>query len=204
MLAAASLLYHHDQIVTVTAAAAAAAAAKFNLAFACPPCRMDWPWFIWAGLPTILSSTFVCYVGAMRHRDVKKVMAANKRRGGAAAEETQAQNVVLSARSALLMPVAGSLLLCTFYFLFSHLQLLVLLYMLAASFASLFFVLAAPCGRMLHPLCPRRRQQQGVVGAVAGGLLLAWLMTGHYVLNNALGACLCVSMISFLHLPNLR
>ena len=47
-------------------------------------------------------------------------MAANKRRGGAAAEEAEAQNVVLSARSALLMPVAGSLLLCTFYFLFRY------------------------------------------------------------------------------------
>ena len=27
---------------------------------------------------------------------------------------------------------------------------------------------------------------------------------GHYALNNVLGACLCVSMISFLRLPNLR
>ena len=47
------------------------------------------------------------------------MLAAKKRRGGeAAAEEAEAQSVVLDARSALLMPVVGSLMLCTFYFLF--------------------------------------------------------------------------------------
>jgi len=52
---------------------------------------MDWPWLVWAGIPTVLSSTYVCYVGATRHRDVRKMLAAKKRRGGEAAEEAEAQ-----------------------------------------------------------------------------------------------------------------
>ncbi|CAI7865571.1 unnamed protein product, partial [Closterium sp. NIES-54] len=45
---------------------------------------------------------------------------------------------------------------------------------------------------------------QLLLGGLSGALVLSWLVSGHWLLNNALGAAICVAFVSHVRLPNVK
>ncbi|GJP82079.1 hypothetical protein CLOP_g12302 [Closterium sp. NIES-67] len=47
-------------------------------------------------------------------------------------------------------------------------------------------------------------RMQLVLGVLSGALVLCWLVSGHWLLNNALGTAICVAFVSHVRLPNVK
>ncbi|CAI5981400.1 unnamed protein product [Closterium sp. NIES-64] len=43
-----------------------------------------------------------------------------------------------------------------------------------------------------------------LLGGLSAALVLSWLVSGHWLLNNALGAAICVAFVSHVRLPNVK
>ncbi|CAI5507554.1 unnamed protein product [Closterium sp. Naga37s-1] len=45
---------------------------------------------------------------------------------------------------------------------------------------------------------------QLLLGGLSAALVLSWLVSGHWLLNNALGSAICVAFVSHVRLPNVK
>ena len=45
---------------------------------------------------------------------------------------------------------------------------------------------------------------QFVLGLLSAGIVFSWLISGHWILNDVLGAALCITFTSYVRLPNLK
>lgn len=115
---------------------------------------MPGDWFIWSAVPMLLTATGTVWMGAMRAREVRRVVKDNSGLQDGATDSTspstmQQHATVLDARGALMMPVMGSVVLVVLYFLFAQLQALIVGYMLLASYASCTFAMHTPLRALL-------------------------------------------------------
>lgn len=102
---------------------------------------------------------------------------------------------------ALLMPVVLSGMLLLLFLAFQYIGVVLLLLGLGYAVGALGLVLysALAAGLVAHS-SPLRL----LAAAVAGLVGLAWLLTGHWLANNALGCALCIVIIGFVRLPSAR
>eukprot|EP00850_Spirogloea_muscicola_P013354 SM000090S24316 [mRNA] locus=s90:217102:218671:- [translate_table: standard] len=134
-----------------------------------------------------------------RHRDTGN--------GGAA--------IVLDGPQALLVPLASSASLLLMFYLFAALSHLVTAFAAAASASSLAFCLAPHAAAATQRLgvvdsvaarlcCGSFTSTQCLLALTSGGAVTAWLLTGHWLLNNLLGAAICVAFVAHVRLPNAK
>ncbi len=135
----------------------------------------------------------------------------------------------LNGRTAALLPLAASAsLLITFYF-FSRIQLVVLGLMCVTAGGAVAFTLLPLLARGLEAINPQHKahqhktqqqqQQQQMWNApsgqrgrrvqlaacvVAGAMVVFWLFTGSFLLNNLLGIGLCIALVSLVRLPSVK
>jgi hypothetical protein len=108
----------------------------------------------------------------------------------------------VSAKSALLLPLAISAMLVLLYLFFHALETFLVFYVCASSAMAVSFTVwpvVHRLGAVLRPLSSAAASWLLAFAAVG-----SWLWTGHWAWNNILGSCLCVTMISLVRLPNLR
>ena len=132
-------------------------------------------------------------------------------------DDVDSSDVSLTWQTALFVPIGGSLLLLLLFYAPDVGALLALLALSATACVAVAFaarpllrtMLAAVCGsRTRAPLwrvCGARLAIDDVaVLALGGGVLVAWLVTDHWLLSNVIGYTLVVMTVSCLRVPNLK
>ena len=118
--------------------------------------------------------------------------------------------LTLTARHALLLPLAGSAALLSLFLLFKFVDWALVLYMIALSAGSTYALVqplaAAACASAAAaaPLCRGRLSPTALSAAAAGVVTLVWAASGHWAANNAIGVAVCVLLTRTLRLPGLR
>ncbi|KAJ8599783.1 hypothetical protein CTAYLR_003996 [Chrysophaeum taylorii] len=107
-------------------------------------------------------------------------------------EEEEASSLAseLDGSSAAVFPALASAALVGIYVLFARFQGVLVSAMAFASLWSLHFTARPYVGGLAWP--------------VAGVVVCCWLLTGHWVLLDVLGACTCVACVALVRVPNLR
>lgn len=118
-----------------------------------------------------------------------------------------------------LFPVLSSVSLLTMYFFFSYIQSLLLLLVVVSCSYALFFSLAPLVDMLFFFSCSpsSRRGDTGgnttrsnntarvtATGMVVAMIVVGWLLSGSWILNNILASCMCVAFLSHVRMPNVR
>eukprot|EP00897_Mesotaenium_endlicherianum_P002468 jgi/Mesen1/2249/ME000153S01470 len=124
--------------------------------------------------------------------------------------------MTLDSSQALMIPVASSCSLLLMFYLFASVSQLVTAFTAVAATSSLAFCLAPLASQLnshlglVDPLltrggcCGSFTRSQSLLVALSSLLVLSWLCSGHWVLNNVLGISICVAFVSHVRLPNIK
>eukprot|EP00112_Aurelia_sp_Birch-Aquarium-sp1_P012435 Seg2615.2 transcript_id=Seg2615.2/GoldUCD/mRNA.D3Y31 product="Signal peptide peptidase-like 3" protein_id=Seg2615.2/GoldUCD/D3Y31 len=116
---------------------------------------------------------------------------------------------------ALLLPFGASISLLIMFFFFDSLQLLFTLMTAVLATVAFSFLLLPLCQYLTAPCFnPNVKVSLGVCGRFTSAevmsvvtssfIVLMWILTGHWLLMDALAMALCVAMIAFVRLPSLK
>ncbi|KAJ6358506.1 hypothetical protein OIU76_000256 [Salix suchowensis] len=124
-------------------------------------------------------------------------------------------SITLDRSQALMIPVMSSCSLLLMFYLFSSVSQLLTVFTAIASVSSLFFCFS--------PFVAYIKSRYGLADPFVSrccaksftrieGLLLlscflivaAWLVSGHWILNNLLGISICIAFVSHVRLPNMK
>lgn len=123
--------------------------------------------------------------------------------------------ITLDGSQVLMIPIMSSCSLVLMFYLFSSLsQFLTIFTTISAGFCLFFcfspFVsyFSAKVG-LVDPFMTRScglsfTRNQGLLVLVCIGIIGTWLVSGHWLLNNLLGISICITFVSYVHLPNIR
>mmetsp|Transcript_3802 Transcript_3802/g.5760 ORF Transcript_3802/g.5760 Transcript_3802/m.5760 type:complete len:370 (+) Transcript_3802:144-1253(+) len=119
----------------------------------------------------------------------------------------------LESGTAMLVPIFGSITLMVLFFFFSSISFILTLSVCMSSAFGLGFCLF-PLAERLLGLNANREIKVPCLGPyplsivclvpIASAVVLCWLYTGHWTLNNVLGASLCVAVVTFVRFPNMK
>ncbi|XP_074282198.1 signal peptide peptidase-like 1 [Silene latifolia] len=124
-------------------------------------------------------------------------------------------SITLDRSQALMIPVMSSFSLILMFYLFSSVSQILTAFTAVASACSLFFCLSPYVNHVksqfgladpfVSRCCSKSfTRSQGFLLVACFGMVSAWLVTGHWILNNMLGISLCVAFVSHVRLPNIK
>ncbi|CAH8384571.1 unnamed protein product [Eruca vesicaria subsp. sativa] len=155
----------------------------------------------------ILTAVAVTFASAFRALNYGKEMERNR--------DFSESSITLDTSQALMIPVMSSCSLLLMFYLFSSVSQLLTAFTAVASVSSLFFWLSPYAlyiksklglsDPFLSRCCSKsftRMQGLLLVGCVV--TVVAWLVSGHWVLNNLLGISICIAFVSHVRLPNIK
>ncbi|KAG2319585.1 hypothetical protein Bca52824_012798 [Brassica carinata] len=139
----------------------------------------------------ILTAVTVTFASAFRALNYAKEMEKS---------DFSESSITLDTSQALMIPVMSSCSLLLMFYLFSSVSQLLTAFTAIASVSSLFF--------WLSPYALYIKSQLGLSDpfsrAAALITVVAWLVSGHWVLNNLLGISICIAFVSHVRLPNIK
>uniref|UniRef100_A0A8D9APH5 Signal peptide peptidase-like 3 n=2 Tax=Cacopsylla melanoneura TaxID=428564 RepID=A0A8D9APH5_9HEMI len=120
----------------------------------------------------------------------------------------------LDAMQALCLPLGASISLLIMFFFFDSMQMLFAVCTAIIATVALAFLLLPMCQYVLRPCSDGNKISFGVCGRFTSAELLSfslslfivciWVLTGHWLLMDAMGMGLCVAFIAFVRLPSLK
>jgi len=122
----------------------------------------------------------------------------------------------INTAQAVFLPVGASFSLLVMFFFFDTLQFFFALCTAALAVVAFSFVLLPLCQYLTRPCYGSNNQKfyVGICGRVtpaeamsllcSAALVMVWIVTGHWILMDALAMGLCVSMIAYIRLPSLK
>lgn len=121
----------------------------------------------------------------------------------------------ISTTQALLLPLGASCSLLFMFFFFEKIQLLFAVLTVVLGTVALSFLFLPFCRYILRPIaspnskisfgaCGRFTQAELLALIISLLLVVVWMITGHWILMDALAVGLCISMIAYLRLPSLK
>ncbi|KAI4324935.1 hypothetical protein MLD38_030376 [Melastoma candidum] len=155
----------------------------------------------------ILTAVAVTFGSAFRALNYGKETERNRDISGA--------SITLDKSQALMIPIMSSCSLLLMFYLFSSVSQLLTAFTAVASASSLFFCFS-PCvtymklqfglaDPFLSRCCSKAfTRTQAMLLLACCGTVSAWLITGHWILNNLLGISICVAFVSHIRLPNMK
>ncbi|XP_022968017.1 signal peptide peptidase-like 1 [Cucurbita maxima] len=160
-----------------------------------------------APVTLILTAVAVTFGSAFRALNYGKEMERN--------HDFSEASITLDRSQALMIPVMSSCSLLLMFYLFSSMSQLLTAFTTVASVSSLFFCLAPYMAYLksqfgladpyVSRCCSKSFTRiQGLLLLVCSGLVAAWLVSGHWILNNLLGISICVAFVSHVRLPNVK
>jgi len=160
-----------------------------------------------ASLALIATAISVAYASASRALDYGKEMERNL--------DFSEASITLDRSQALMIPLASSCSLLLMFYLFSSVSHLVTAFTTAASAMALFFCLSPYITylktqfNLMDPFMSRCCSKsftrlQGLLMLFCITTVLAWLVSGHWLLNNLLGISICIAFVSHVRLPNIK
>lgn len=115
---------------------------------------------------------------------------------------------------ALCLPLGASVSLLVMFFFFDSMQLLFAVCTAIIATVALAFLLLPMCQYLSRPCSSGNKISFGFCGRFTGAELLSfslsvtivcvWILTGHWLLMDAMGMGLCVAFIAFVRLPSLK
>ncbi|XP_046979653.1 signal peptide peptidase-like 3 [Schistocerca americana] len=120
----------------------------------------------------------------------------------------------LDTMQALCLPLGASVSLLVMFFFFDSMQMLFAICTAIIATVALAFLLLPMCQYIIRPCSDGNKISFGVCGRFTGAELLSfslavfivciWVLTGHWLLMDAMGMGLCVAFIAFVRLPSLK
>lgn len=160
-----------------------------------------------APLTLILTAIAVTYGSAFRALTYGKEMERNR--------DLSEASITLDRSQALMIPIMSSCSLILMFYLFSSVSQLLTAFTAIASASALYFCIwpyivhfKSQFG-LTDPFVSRCCSKsftrfQGLLVLLCSFVVVAWLVSGHWVLNNLLGISLCVAFVSHVRLPNIK
>nr|ACL53754.1 unknown [Zea mays] len=160
-----------------------------------------------ASVALIATAISVAYASASRALDYGKEMERNL--------DFSEASITLDRSQALMIPLASSCSLLLMFYLFSSVSHLVTAFTAVASALALFFCLSPHITylkarfNLMDPFMSRCCSKsftrlQGLLMLFCIATVLAWLVSGHWMLNNLLGISICIAFVSHVRLPNIK
>ncbi|XP_060806544.1 signal peptide peptidase-like 3 [Amyelois transitella] len=117
----------------------------------------------------------------------------------------------LNTMQALCFPLGSSVALLVMFFFFDSMQTLVAICTAIIACAALAFLLTPLCqyvagsaGVGRGAVCGRYSAPELAAALLAAGIVAVWVLTGHWLLMDAMGMGLCVTFIALIRLPSLK
>lgn len=120
----------------------------------------------------------------------------------------------LDSLQAMCLPLGASISLLVMFFFFDSMQMLFASCTAVIATVALAFLLLPMCQYLMRPCGKSNKISLGVCGRFTSAELLSfsislvvvfiWIMTGHWLLMDAMGMGLCVAFIAFVRLPSLK
>lgn len=160
-----------------------------------------------APITLILTAVAVTFGSAFRALNYGKEMERNR--------DLSEASITLDRSQALMIPIMSSCSLLLMFYLFSSVSQLLTAFTAVASATSLFFCLS-PYTTFLKsqfglsdPFVSRCCSKsftriQGLLLLLCASIVAAWLVSGHWILNNLLGISICIAFVSHVRLPNIK
>ncbi|XP_018023027.1 signal peptide peptidase-like 3 isoform X2 [Hyalella azteca] len=129
-----------------------------------------------------------------------------------AAQENNVQT--LDSLQAMCLPLGASVSLLVMFFFFDSMQMLFAVCTAIIATVALAFLLLPMCQYIIRPCTDNKKISFGMCGRFTGAEILSfclsvtivcvWVLTGHWLLMDAMGMGLCVAFIAFVRLPSLK
>ncbi|KAG6463679.1 hypothetical protein O3G_MSEX014011 [Manduca sexta] len=117
----------------------------------------------------------------------------------------------LNTMQALCFPLGSSVALLIMFFFFDSMQTLVAICTAIIACAALAFLLTPLCqyvagsaGLGRGAVCGRYSAPELAAALLAAAIVAVWVLTGHWLLMDAMGMGLCVTFIALIRLPSLK
>ncbi|XP_015070927.1 signal peptide peptidase-like 1 [Solanum pennellii] len=160
-----------------------------------------------APIALILTAIAVSFASAFRALNYGKEMERNR--------DWSEASITLDRSQALMIPVVSSCSLLMMFYLFSSVSQILTVFTAVASASSLYFCLFPYIAQiksrfgLADPFVSRCCSKpftriQGLLTLLCIGTVVAWLLSGHWILNNLLGISLCIAFVSHVRLPNIK
>ncbi|KAH0721352.1 hypothetical protein KY290_006343 [Solanum tuberosum] len=160
-----------------------------------------------APIALILTAIAVSFASAFRALNYGKEMERNR--------DWSEASITLDRSQALMIPVVSSCSLLMMFYLFSSVSQILTVFTAVASASSLYFCLFPYIAQiksrfgLADPFVSRCCSKpftriQGLLTLLCIGTVIAWLVSGHWILNNLLGISLCIAFVSHVRLPNIK
>ncbi|KAJ6867848.1 signal peptide peptidase-like 1 [Populus alba x Populus x berolinensis] len=160
-----------------------------------------------APVTLIVTAVAVTFGSAFRALNYGKEMERNR--------DWSEASITLDRSQALMIPIMSSCSLLLMFYLFSSVSQLLTAFTAIASVSSLFFSLSpfaaymkSRCGLAdphVSRCCSKSFTRiQGLLLVSCFLTVSAWLVSGHWVLNNLLGISICIAFVSHVRLPNIK
>lgn len=132
----------------------------------------------------------------------------------AAAHDVNSGFQTLDSAQALCLPIGASISLLIMFFFFDSMQVVFAICTAILAASAFAFLMLPMCQYLMRPCTQNKKISFGIVGRYTPAELLSltlaitfvsiWVLTGHWILMDALSMGLCVSMIALLRLPSLK
>ncbi|CAI9588872.1 unnamed protein product [Staurois parvus] len=120
----------------------------------------------------------------------------------------------IDSTQALFLPIGASVSLLVMFFFFDSVQVVFTICTAVLATIAFAFLLLPMCQYLTRPCSPQNKISFGCCGrftvaellsfSLSVMLVLIWVLTGHWLLMDALAMGLCVAMIAFVRLPSLK
>uniref|UniRef100_A0A8C9TPK5 Signal peptide peptidase 3 n=1 Tax=Scleropages formosus TaxID=113540 RepID=A0A8C9TPK5_SCLFO len=120
----------------------------------------------------------------------------------------------IDSTQALFLPIGASVSLLVMFFFFDSVQVVFTICTAVLATIAFAFLLLPMCQYLTRPCSPQNKISFGCCGrftlaelfsfSLSVTLVLIWVLTGHWLLMDALAMGLCVAMIAFVRLPSLK
>jgi len=160
-----------------------------------------------AYLVLISTALFVVYGSAYRALNYEKEMERHR--------DFSEASITLDSSQAVMIPIASSFTLILMFYLFSSMSNIITAFTCIASASALTFCLTpymcyinSQLGFM-DPIIARCcsycfTRTQCILVLTSSALVIGWLVSGHWLLNNLLGISICIAFVSHVRLPNIK
>lgn len=160
-----------------------------------------------APITLILTAVAVTFGAAFRALNYGKEMERNR--------DLSEASIVLDRSQALMIPVLSSCSLLMMFYLFSSVSQLLTALTAVASVSSLYFCLSpyivyvrsqfGLADPFVSRCCSKSFTRiQWLLLLACISTVVAWLVSGHWILNNMLGISICIAFVSHVRLPNIK
>ncbi|XP_018610707.1 signal peptide peptidase-like 3 [Scleropages formosus] len=167
---------------------------------------------------TFLISILLIVYGSFRSLNMDCENQEKEKDGSSSAAGTFSSNnnsiQTIDSTQALFLPIGASVSLLVMFFFFDSVQVVFTICTAVLATIAFAFLLLPMCQYLTRPCSPQNKISFGCCGrftlaelfsfSLSVTLVLIWVLTGHWLLMDALAMGLCVAMIAFVRLPSLK